>query len=169
MNRKITKELKTIRDSLENLEVILFHIPGCHTEEPLPETTAAIEHEKAVEAEINVTYPPVVETTLESDIAEIREKGVQKDVPIIGQISSTFDLKSYIKKDKSGTGLIYRVVLADGSGDITVVAFDDMATELKKHPIGTHLRITNAWKVKENKHGIPELHIGNFAKIEVVE
>lgn len=148
MNRRIRKELDNIRSALFVIEGVLAE------EEPL---------------HINLTYPPVVETTLESDIAEIREKGVQKDVPIIGQISSTFDLKSYIKKDKSGMGLIYRVVLADGSGDITVIAFDDMATELKKHPIGTHLRITNAWKVKENKHGIPELHIGNFAKIEVVE
>jgi len=60
-------------------------------------------------------------------------------------------------------------VLSDPSDDITVVCFDKMADEFKQYMIGTHLRITNAWKIETNKHGVPELHVGNFAKVEVVE
>jgi hypothetical protein len=34
---------------------------------------------------------------------------------------------------------------------------------------GQYLKITNAWKMQENKHGKRELHIGKWAKVEVVE
>ena len=102
-------------------------------------------------------------------LKDLRELTELKDITIIGQIKTLFDLKSYVKKDTGEAGLIYRIVLSDPTGEVTVVAFDEMATKLKQYTVGQYLRITNAWKMKENKHKVKELHIGNFAKIEVVE
>jgi hypothetical protein len=154
MNRKIKKHLENIRIELNHIDAYL-NAP----EEPEEEVT---------EEEINVTSAHVLPTAgLYLD--KIKELSSLKDVEIVGQITKTFDLKSYIKKDQTGTGMLYRFVLTDPTDEITVICFDDMAKEFKKYPIGTYLRITNVWKIQDNKHGIAELHVGNFAKIEVVE
>lgn len=90
------------------------------------------------------------------------------ELVVTGQIKTVFDLKSYVGKTGE-PGLVYRIVLEDATGEMVAIAFDDMATKLKEFTIGQHLRITNTWMVKDNKDGKPELHIGKFAKIEVVE
>ena len=100
--------------------------------------------------------------------SELKDLTELKGLTIIGEVTSTFDLKSYVGKDGKA-GLIYRFVLTDNTGGVTCITFDDMAEKCKAYPIGTVLKITNAWKMKENKNKIRELHLGNFAKIEVVE
>jgi len=155
MNRKIRKHIQNIRDELRKIELIV------QDDEPVKE-----EVEEIPEELINWT-------TADSEKADVylkdlRDMTTLKDVPITGQIKTVFDLKSYVT-DTGKKGFVYRVVLTDPTGDVTMVAFDDMATKLKEYTIGQYLRITNAWKMKENKHGVKELHIGNFAKIEVVE
>ena len=113
-------------------------------------------------------------TTADADTKEgvylkdLKEMTSLKDVAIVGQIKTVFDLKSYATKEGK-KGFVYRLVLEDESDAVVVVAFDDMATKLKAYTVGQYLRITNAWQVKENKHGKKEVHVGNFAKIEVVE
>ena len=102
-------------------------------------------------------------------LSQLKNLTSLKDIAIVAQIKSVFDLKSYVHPKEGRPGLIYRIVLEDDTGDITVVAFDDMARKLKQYTVGQYLRITNAWKIEKNMHGVPELHIGNFAKIEVVE
>ena len=113
-------------------------------------------------------------TTADADTKEgvylkdLKEMTSLKDVAIVGQIKTVFDLKSYATKEGK-KGFVYRLVLQDESDEVVVVAFDDMATKLKAYTIGQYLRITNAWQMKKNKNGKPEVHVGNFAKIEVVE
>ena len=92
-----------------------------------------------------------------------------KDMTIIGQVTNTMDLDSYVNKKTGAPGLIYRLVLSDPTDDILVICFDEMAKEFKQYMIGTKLSITKAWKVQTNKQKIPELHVGNYAKVEVVE
>ena len=99
----------------------------------------------------------------------MKELSSLKDIAIVGQIKTVFDLKSYVHPKTGEPGLIYRIVLEDDTGDVTVISFDDMAKKLKEYTVGQYLRITNAWKMEKNKNGVYELHIGNFAKVEVVK
>ena len=100
---------------------------------------------------------------------DLRELTELKGLTIVGQIKTVFDLKSYIHPKTQQPGIIYRFVISDKTGDMTVISFDDMATELKQYTIGQILKITNAWKMEVNKQNVIELHVGNFAKVEVVE
>jgi aspartyl/asparaginyl-tRNA synthetase len=102
-------------------------------------------------------------------LSQLKELSTLKDVAITGQIKTVFDLKSYVHPKTGEPGLIYRIVLEDDTGDVTVISFDDMAKKLKEYTVGQYIRITNAWKMEKNKNGVYELHVGNFAKIEVVE
>ena len=157
MNRRIRKELKEIREACWNIDNILAEEePEEISEEEFPEDDST-NWTTADEPEKEGIY-----------LKDLRELTELKGLAIIGEVKTVFDLKSYVKKD-GGAGLIYRVVLSDPTGDVTVIAFDEMATKLKQYTIGQHLRITNAWKMQENKNKIRELHLGNFAKVEVVE
>jgi hypothetical protein len=162
MNRRIRKELKAIREACWNIDNILGEISE---EEPTEE-----EPDLEYNPETGFNWSDASEEAKEGVyLAQLKELSTLKDIAIVGQVKTLFELKSYVKKDKSGSGLVYRIVLSDETGDITVIAFDDMATRLKEYTVGQYLRITNAWKVEKNKHGVYELHIGKFAKIEVVE
>ena len=159
MNRENRARIRAIRDGLVEFANEL--------DEMFPEE---ISGEKIPEDE----EIPVNWTTAADDakagvyIKDIKEMISLKDVTIVGQIKTVFDLKSYATREGK-KGFVYRLVLEDESDEVVVVAFDDMATKLKAYTVGQYLRITNAWQVKENKHGKKEVHIGNFAKIEVVE
>ena len=201
MNRRIRKELKNIRESVEIInenirvsveiiDILLVKIwplgeghwaeeekPEEISEEAIEEARAATgslvekpEEDELIEEE-NVTWSTADELPEKEGIyfKQLKELSSLKDVVIIGQVSNTLDLKSYISKKDGTAGLIYRFVLSDPSDDITVICFDDMAKECKQYMVGTHLKITKAWKLQENKHGVIELHVGNFAKVEVVE
>jgi len=168
MNRRIRKHILQAREKLAEIDAELDFVDALlydgDEEEPA-------EEEPTLEAKTvdttNWTHAdePEKEGIYLKDLRELTEL---KGLAIIGEVKTVFDLKSYVKKD-GGAGLIYRVVLSDPTGDVTVIAFDEMATKLKQYTIGQHLRITNAWKMQENKNKVRELHIGNFAKIEVVE
>ena len=158
MNRENRVRLRNVRDTLASMAVELTAILGETVTEKDEEVTMPVNWTTAEDS----TPSPAVY------IAQLRDMTTLKGVSIVGQIDTVFAVKSYVKKDDS-PGLVYRIVLKDDTSDITVVTFDEMATKLKQYPVGTYLRITNAWQIKKNKHGIPELHLGNFAKIEVIE
>ena len=161
MNRRIRKELKEIREACWNIDNILA--------EEEPEEISEEEDLEFAASQDTTNWTTADEPEKEGIyLKDLRELTELKGLAIIGEVKTVFDLKSYVKKD-GGAGLIYRVVLSDPTGDVTVIAFDEMATKLKQYTIGQHLRITNAWKMQENKNKVRELHIGNFAKIEVVE
>ena len=95
---------------------------------------------------------------------DIKELTDVKEQVIIGQISQLGDTSSFIKGD--GTkGLVKSFTIEDPSGDLLVVLWDDQTAKLDGYMIGEYIQITNAWKVKLNKHGKHELHPGKFFKI----
>ena len=168
MNRKIRKYISAIRGYCDDIEFVLDN---------------AIE--EAVEEEIEKEEEPTEDNVTWTKADELPEKeGIYfkqlkelstidgyalKDMTIIGQVTNTMDLDSYVNKKTGAPGLIYRLVLSDPTDDILVICFDEMAKEFKQYMIGTKLSITKAWKVQTNKQKIPELHVGNYAKVEVVE
>ena len=156
MNRENRARIRAIRDGLIEFANEL--------DEMFPEDVQEVKEE-----EIPVNWTTAADDTKAGVyIKDIKEMTSLKDVAIVGQIKTVFDLKSYATKEGK-KGFVYRLVLEDESDAVVVVAFDDMATKLKAYTVGQYLRITNAWQVKENKHGKKEVHVGNFAKIEVVE
>ena len=165
MNRKMRNWISAIRGALDEMELLLDNDGKLEFPEEEPSEEFIVTHMEKEMTNWSAADEPAKDTVYLKDLKELTEL---KGIVITGQITSVFDLKPYIKKD--GTpGMLYRVVLTDETGGVTLISFDDMATKLKQYPIGTYLRITNAWKMKENKHKIKELHVGNFAKIEVVE
>ena len=160
MNRRIRKELKTIRDACDNIDGAL---DGSLASEEI------IELAQELTPGIDLNWTSADEEPKGLSLLQIKELSSLKDITIEGQISTIFELKSYINKKTKEPGMIYRFVLDDDSGDLTAITFDKMATEFKQYMLGTRLRITNAWKIEVNKHGEKELHVGNFAKVEVVE
>jgi len=156
LNRENRARIRAIRDGLIEFANEL--------DEMFPEDVQEVKEE-----EIPVNWTTAADDTKAGVyIKDIKEMTSLKDVAIVGQIKTVFDLKSYATREGK-KGFVYRLVLEDESDEVVVVAFDDMATKLKAYTVGQYLRITNAWQVKENKHGKKEVHIGNFAKIEVVE
>ena len=167
MNRRIRKELSNIRDSLDEIDFVLNEerAEEMSQDEPTGEPTFA---EDVTDDLINwsAADEPAKDKVYMKDLRELTEL---KGLTIVGQIKTVFDLKSYIHPKTQQPGIIYRFVLSDKTGDMTVISFDDMATELKQYMIGQILKITNAWKMEVNKSNVMELHVGNFAKVEVVE
>ena len=160
MNRRIRKELKNVREACDIIELELNMIEEIE-EEPTEEQEEEV---------VNVTWSTADEPAKDSVyMKDLRELTELKGITIVGQIKTVFDLKSYIHPKTQQPGIIYRFVLSDKTGDMTVISFDDMATELKQYMIGQILKITNAWKMEVNKSNVMELHVGNFAKVEVVE
>ena len=162
MNKENIARLRNMRDSLLNFaEELTFML---REEEGPPQEPEA----KSEEEDTNWTTAdePSYEGVY---LSQLKELSSLKDIAIVGQIKTVFDLKSYVHPKTGEPGLIYRIVLEDDTGDVTVISFDDMAKKLKEYTVGQYLRITNAWKMEKNKNGVYELHIGNFAKVEVVK
>ena len=168
MNREEKARLKSIRDTLANIAIELTEIVR---EIPEEEPTAEeIDEAIADSVDENVTWTTAAEEAKEGPyLNDLKKLTDLKGLAITGQIKATSDIKTYMKKDKSGIGLIYNVLLTDPSGDLLCVFWDEMVEDAKKFTIGQYIRITNAWKVKPNNKGIMELHPGNYAVIEVVE
>ena len=161
MNQENIARLRNMRDSLLNFaEELTFMLR--EEEGPL--------EEEDVKEDTPTNWTTADEPSHEGVyLSQLKELSSLKDIAIVGQIKTVFDLKSYVHPKTGEPGLIYRIVLEDDTGDVTVISFDDMAKKLKEYTVGQYLRITNAWKMEKNKNGVYELHIGNFAKIEVVE
>ena len=167
LNRRIRKEIDIISAALSRIDDTLSDYDRIG-EEPTEEETD--QHGRTSKEVTDIINWPTADEPAKDSVymKDLRELTELKGLTIVGQIVTVFDLKSYVKSE-GGAGLIYRFVISDKTGDMTVISFDDMATELKQYTIGQILKITNAWKMQENKHGKIELHVGNFAKVEVVE
>lgn len=173
MNRRIRKELKVIRDTLDTIDGVLIEMFPLGEGHWAEDEGKELAEELTPSTELNWTAADEEPTGL--NLAQIKELPLVKDVipvkdfTIEGTIKIALDMKAYIDKKTQEAGIIYRFVLEDASDEITAITFNDMAEEFKQYMIGTRLKITNAWMIKENKHGVKELHVGNFAKVEVVE
>jgi len=169
LNRRIRKELGNIRASLEIIDdalTELFPLGEGHWKD---EPTAEEIDELIAEESTTTNWTTADEEAPGPYLKDLDELTQLKGLAITGQIKATSDLKTYKKKDGSGIGLIYNVLLNDPTGDLLCVFWDEQVEDAKKFTIGQYVRITNAWKVQKNKMGKLELHPGKFAKIEVVE
>jgi replication factor A1 len=87
-------------------------------------------------------------------------------VHLSGNVKSVLGLTKFTRSDQSD-GTVVRFVLADDSGEVTVVAWNEKARELEKTlKANTCLQLGNA-KVKENQNGIIEVHVDFTSFISV--
>jgi replication factor A1 len=87
-----------------------------------------------------------------------------------GTVKSVLGLKKFTRGDQSD-GTVLRFTLADDSGEVTVVAWNEKAQELEKNlKANTCLQLGNA-KVKETPNGTIEVHVDftSFVNVQVAE
>jgi replication factor A1 len=79
-------------------------------------------------------------------------------VHLSGTVKAVLGLNKFTRNDQSD-GTVMRFILADESGEVTVVAWNEKAQELEKNlKANTHLQLCNA-KVKETQNGAIEVHV----------
>lgn len=82
----------------------------------------------------------------------------QQSLHLVGMVREVFASSAFIRQDQS-TGKVLRFVLADGSGEVIVVAWNEKAEELEMMlRKGVELRLVNA-KVKPSSNGGFEVHV----------
>jgi replication factor A1 len=90
---------------------------------------------------------------------------VKGNVHVSGNVIEVLRSSNFTRNDSSD-GTVMRFTLADDSGEVTVVAWNEKATELEKTlKANMHLQLVNA-KVKENRNGNLEVHVdsGTFTE-----
>ena len=82
----------------------------------------------------------------------------QQSLHLVGMVQEVFASSAFIRQDQS-TGKVLRFVLADCSGEVMVVAWNEKAEELEMQlRKGIELRLVNA-KVKPSSNGGFEVHV----------
>jgi ssDNA-binding replication factor A large subunit len=85
-----------------------------------------------------------------------------------GTVKTVFPASTFTRQDQS-TGTVLRFTLADETGEIPVVAWNEKAEELEKTvEINAGLRLVNA-RVKESSNGGFEVHVNSHTYVEVSE
>jgi ssDNA-binding replication factor A large subunit len=91
-----------------------------------------------------------------------------ENIHLTGTVKELFPASTFTRSDMS-TGTVMRLTLADGTGEIPVVVWNEKAEELEKSlKINANLQLVNA-KVKENANGKFEVHVDSYTYIEVSE
>jgi ssDNA-binding replication factor A large subunit len=91
-----------------------------------------------------------------------------KNIHLIGTVKELFPASTFTRSDTS-TGTVMRFTLADKTGEIPVVVWNEKAEELEKRlKINANLQLVNA-KVKENASGELEVHVDSYTYVEVSE
>jgi len=89
-------------------------------------------------------------------------------VHLAGKVKEVFSASTFTRSDMS-TGTVMRVTLADETGEIPVVIWNEKVEELEKSlKVNANLHLVNA-KVKENANGEFEVHVGSYTYVEVSE
>jgi replication factor A1 len=106
-------------------------------------------------------FPPISKFT--TKIAEIPK--TQQNIHLVGMVRDVFASSVFTRQDQT-TGKTLRFVLVDGSGEVTVVAWNEKAEELevllKK---GVELRLINA-RVKASSNGGFEVHVDGATYVD---
>jgi ssDNA-binding replication factor A large subunit len=90
-----------------------------------------------------------------------------ENIHLTGTVKELFPASTFARSDVS-TGTVMRFTLADETGEIPVVVWNEKAEELEKSlRINANLQLVNA-KVKEN-NGKFEVHVDSYAYVEVSE
>ena len=92
----------------------------------------------------------------------------QGTIHLSGTVKEVFPASSFTRSDMS-TGTVMRLTLADETGEISVVFWNEKAEELEKAvEVNAKLQLVNA-KVKENGSGELEVHVNSYTFIEVLD
>ena len=90
----------------------------------------------------------------------------QNSVHLVGTVKEVFPASTFTRTDES-TGTVLRLKLADETGEILVVAWNEKAEELEKTvKVDAELQLVNA-RVKENGNGELEVHVNAYTHAEV--
>ncbi len=109
-------------------------------------------------------YPSIDKFAIK--INEIKKTG--KNLHLIGTVKELFPASTFTRNDMS-TGTVMRFTLADETGKISVVGWNDRAEEFKKSlKINMKVQLINA-KVKENAKGKFEVHVDSYTYVESSE
>jgi ssDNA-binding replication factor A large subunit len=88
------------------------------------------------------------------------------NVHLSGTVKAVLCLTTFTRSD-SRDGTLMRLTLADDSGEVTVVAWNEKATELEKTlKVNMHLQLVNA-RVKEAQNGGVEVHVDSNTFVDV--
>jgi ssDNA-binding replication factor A large subunit len=88
-------------------------------------------------------------------------------VHLVGTVKEVFPASTFTRGDMSA-GTVMRVKLADETGEIPVVIWNEKAEELEKNlKVNANLQLVNA-KVKENGSEL-EVHVDSYTYVEVSE
>jgi ssDNA-binding replication factor A large subunit len=92
----------------------------------------------------------------------------RKTIHLEGAVKTVFSASTFTRQDQS-TGTVMRFTLADGTGEISVVAWNEKAEELEEAvKVNVGLRLVNA-SVKEASNGGFEVHVNSYTYVEVSE
>jgi len=89
------------------------------------------------------------------------------DVTIIGRVISVYPVQTFSRKDSS-QGKVVRLILADETGDLKLVLWDDKTSLVDTGEIkqGQVLKVLHAY-VRESFNGKLELHLGRKGELEI--
>jgi ssDNA-binding replication factor A large subunit len=91
-----------------------------------------------------------------------------ENIHLTGTVKELFPASTFTRSDMS-TGTVMRFTLADETGEIPVVVWNEKAEELEKNlKINANLQLVNA-KVKENANGKLEAHVDSYTYVETSE
>jgi ssDNA-binding replication factor A large subunit len=91
-----------------------------------------------------------------------------ENIHLTGKVKELFPASTFTRSDMS-TGTVMRLTLADETGEIPVVVWNEKAEELEKAlELNMNLQLVNA-KVKENTSGEFEVHVDSYTYVEVSE
>ncbi len=91
-----------------------------------------------------------------------------KNIHLTGKVKEFFPVSTFTRSDMSA-GTVMRLILADETGEISVVVWNEKAKELEKSlKINANLQLVNA-RVKENTSGEFEVHVDSYTYAEFSE
>jgi ssDNA-binding replication factor A large subunit len=107
-------------------------------------------------------YPSI--GSFATKISEITKP--RNTIHLSGTVKTVFPASTFTRSDMS-TGTVLRLTLADETGEIPVVAWNEKAEELEKAvKVNAGLRLVNA-RVKEASNGGFEVHVNSYTYVDV--
>jgi len=111
-------------------------------------------------------YPTV--STFSTKIGQLTQTHKNRKVNVIGVVKELFSASTFKRKDSS-SGKVMRFTLADETGEIPVVAWNEKAENLEKMlKKSIKLQVVNA-TVKKATSGTMELHVNTGTYVEMFE
>jgi ssDNA-binding replication factor A large subunit len=89
------------------------------------------------------------------------------NVILSGIVKKGISKNSFVRTDAS-EGSVMRFILADETGEISIVVWNERVEELDNIQLNTRLQLVNA-RVKEAQNGVLEIHIDSNTAVQVIE